>query len=167
MSFLENLLILNRKKCGLQSDPRLRIAQPRGDLKQRFQDEPAVKQSGMRDGQLGRRDDLSAVQQYVDINDPRSFCDRIMCPVAAKTPFNAVSYSEKGVRIVQGSGLHDYIQEPRLICELPRLRFVNRGLSDDIDSVLFQPGKRHFEVARSVAEIRAKGQVDLLHRNAP
>ena len=100
-----------------------RVPRLRRDFSQGFEDETALVQSGMWDGQPLHLDDRVPEQKYVNVDGARAF---FLYSPASHLPFNVEDPSQQLLGHLCGVELDGAIQEPWLSGEFHRLGFVER-----------------------------------------
>jgi len=128
----------------------------RGEVRQRDEDEGALVQARVGEGQPGDAEDEVIVKEDVHVNQARA--PAYGCH-AAEISLEVFEMFEEGGRLQVRFGAHDHVQEGGLVGDAPGRGLVN-GRRTTKDDGGRQSSQGRVQIGKAVAEVGAEGEVD-------
>lgn len=137
-------------------DAETRVYEVGRDFRERHEDERALVQARVRNGQCGRKFDEPIVHEDVDIDGARSEANTFGAPHFV---FDFLGAAQEIDRRERRRPRADEIEEPRLLAHAPRFRFVNRRDARDLNERA-NLRERGTQILFAVAQVRAEREID-------
>jgi hypothetical protein len=115
-----------------------RIDQIRIQFEQRFQHKSPAEHARMWDLKFRRLDHVRAIEQNVEVDQTGSAA-LLVGPNTPRGGLDLVNPAEQCKRVQTRAAFDNLVQEPRLIGDVLRLGFAQRGSAQDIDTGRGQP----------------------------
>lgn len=124
-------------------------------FEQRFQHEAALEHAWVRNCESRCVEYQIPEQKNVDIDDAWTARNRANAAHTAQFALNALQYIQQLQWEVARIRAHDHVQEPGLIRDVLRFRFINRRSGNDVDLMLLKEFESAVQRLLTVSGIRA------------
>src|SRR4029077_4656762 len=118
-------------------------------------DKAPLAHSRMRNLQLTSVDDEVSEQEHIDVDRARAFRNSAL---ATHSQFDGLKAREQEPGEKLRLPFHNEVQKPRLVMEVLRLGFINRGSTQDVNPRGLEPLQRREQVLLTVAEVGTEGK---------
>ena len=133
------------------------MAQGRGDLGERDENEAAVGEAGMRDFEVACADDGGGVKEDVDVEGAWAEADQAATP---ELEFDGADGVEELEREKRSFGFDAAVEEPGLLGEADGFSGVERRAKGDADANGIEEVEGAGDAGGAVAEVGAEGEID-------